>query len=146
LLSKKILLVDDNPDDVELTIQALRRNKVTGEIAVVHDGEAALEFLLGSGEGSADNRPALPTFVLLDLDLPRMSGFEVLRRLRADERTKLLPVVILSSSGEERDILSGYKLGVNSYVRKSVNFTSFVKAVGQLALYWLMLNEVPNGL
>ncbi len=134
-----ILLVEDNPDDEALTRRALAKNNIQNEVVVAHDGAEALNHLLG-----ADARAApLPEVILLDLKLPKVDGLEVLRRIRADERTRLLPVVILTSSNEERDLLAGYGLGANSYIRKPVEFGQFVEAVRQLGLYWLVLNEPP---
>jgi len=130
-----ILLVEDNPDDEALTRRALQKNNVKNELMVAHDGQEALDLLLSGGR--------LPQLVLLDLKLPKIDGLEVLRRLRSDERTKLLPVVILTSSTEERDLVNGYSLGANSYVRKPVDFTEFTEAARQLGLYWLLLNEAP---
>ena len=140
---KWILLVEDNPDDEELTKRAFRRNNFVNELVVVRDGAEALRFLLG-GEGHRD--PGLtpnPTVILLDLKLPKVDGLEVLRGIRADPRTKLVPVVILTSSKEEEDIASGYRLGCNSYIRKPVDFNQFTEAVRNLGLYWLLLNEPP---
>ena len=138
---KTILLVEDNPDDELLALRALRKNDIAGEVAVVRDGVEALDYLFGTGNhGDAG---LLPRLILLDLNLPKLGGLEVLRRLRSDERTRLLPVVILSSSGEQRDMRDGYGLGANSYVRKPVNFEQFVRAVEQLKSYWLVLNEAP---
>jgi CheY-like chemotaxis protein len=135
--SKKfILLVEDTPDDIELTLRAFRKNNIANMIEVVRDGAKALEYLLGND----DERP-LPTLVLLDLKLPKVDGHEVLRRIRADERTRCLPVVILTSSREESDILEAYENGANSYIRKPVDFAAFVEAVQKLGLYWLLLNE-----
>lgn len=136
-----ILLVEDNPDDVDLTLRAFKKHNLANQIQVVRDGVEALEFLLG-GEGSG---PAgeLPELVLLDLKLPRVDGFEVLRRIRDTERTRLLPVVVLTSSAEEEDVLQSYRLGANSYVRKPVNFNEFIEAAKQLGLYWLVLNRSP---
>jgi len=139
---RRILLVEDNPDDIELTLRAFKKNNIANEIVVARDGAEALEQLHGSGAGAAV-LPALPAVVLLDLKLPKVDGLEVLRRIRGDERTALLPVVILTSSREERDLVSGYSLGANSYVRKPVDFAEFLEAVKQLGLYWLMLNESP---
>lgn len=132
-----ILLVEDNEDDIELTRRAFARSHVANTMHVVRDGAEAIERLLGK-----DGAP-LPALVLLDLKLPKVDGLEVLRRLRADERTRLLPVVILTSSREERDVIEGYRLGANSYVRKPVDFAAFQVAVEQLGLYWLVLNEKP---
>ena len=132
-----ILLVEDNLDDETLTLRALKKNNIANDIATARDGAAALELLLGP---AAKEPPAL---VLLDLRLPKVDGLEVLRRLRADERTTLVPVVILTSSKEEQDLLTGYKLGANSYIRKPVDFNRFVEAVKHLGLYWLVLNEPP---
>ena len=137
-----ILLVEDNPDDEALTLRALRKANVGNEVVVVRDGVEALDFLFGSGGQDPATRPHV---VLLDLKLPKVDGLEVLRRIRADERTKLLPVVILTSSDEEQDRISGYALGANSYVRKPVDFAQFADAVRQLGLYWLVLNQPPPG-
>jgi CheY-like chemotaxis protein len=139
---RTILLVEDNPDDVALTLRALRKNNILNEIIVAHDGAEALDSLFGSGPyASASSR--LPDVVLLDLKLPKVSGFEVLSRIRSEERTKLLPVVIMTSSKEEQDLATGYALGANSYIRKPVDFTQFADAVRLLGLYWLVLNEPP---
>ena len=135
-----ILLVEDNRDDVDLTLRAFKGNNITNEVIVASDGVEALEYLFGT-EGAAAKR--LPSIVLLDLNLPRVNGLEVLQRIRADERTRLLPVVILTSSTEERDLVEGYKLGANSYVRKPVDFIEFTQAARQLGLYWLLLNQSP---
>lgn len=139
--TKPILLVEDNPDDEALTIRAFRKNKIENEIVVAHDGVEALDFLFGTGAYVGRDPMQLPQVVLLDLKLPRVDGLEVLRRIRADARTRLLPVVILTSSKEEQDVISGYSLGANSYVRKPVDFEEFVAAARQLGLYWLLLNE-----
>ncbi len=143
-MSKKfILLVEDNPDDVELTLRALRKNNVENGVEVVRDGAEALDFLFGAGAYANRDTGILPVVVLLDLKMPKIDGLEVLRRLRSDKRTKLLPVVILTSSDEEQDIVQGYNLGANSYVRKPVDFAKFCEAVRQLKLYWFLLNEPP---
>jgi two-component system, response regulator len=135
------LLVEDNPDDEALTRRALAKNNIHNEVVVAHDGAEALEYLLGTGTPAGTGGP--PEVVLLDLKLPKVDGLEVLRRIRANERTRLLPVVILTSSREERDLIAGYGLGANSYIRKPVDFGQFVEAVRQLGLYWLVLNEPP---
>lgn len=138
-----ILLVEDNPDDEALTLRALKKNNITNGVVVARDGVEALDYLFGTGNHAGHNPRCLPQVVLLDLKLPKVDGLEVLRRVRADERTKLLPVVILTSSNEEQDRLMGYGLGANSYVRKPVDFGQFIEAVRQLGLYWLLLNEQP---
>lgn len=138
---KIILLVEDNSKDEALTLRALKKNGVANEVAVTRDGAEALDYLFCTGAYTGRNPTDVPTLVLLDLNLPRIGGFDVLRRIRAEERTKLLPVVILTSSDEERDLTEGYKLGANSYVRKPVEFQEFVTAVQQLGLYWMILNE-----
>ena len=140
---KIILLVEDNPDDEALTIRALKKNNIGNHLVVVHDGAEALDYLFCTGIYADRDVKDLPQIVLLDLNLPKIDGLEVLRRIRENETTSLLPVVILTSSKEEQDILKGYKLGANSYVRKPVDFNQFVEAVHQLGLYWLVLNEVP---
>jgi two-component system response regulator len=139
---KVILLVEDNSSDEALTLWALRKNNIGSDVIVVRDGAEALDYLLGRRNDSGSAR-AMPQLVLLDLNLPKIDGLEVLRRIRADERTKLLPVVILTSSGEEQDIIQGYGLGANAYVRKPVDFIQFANAVLQLGLFWLMVNEPP---
>lgn len=138
--AKVILLVEDNPNDIELTRHALSRHNIANELVVAQDGVEALEYLFGKSEG--ENRK-LPAVVLLDLKLPRVDGLEVLREIRGNERTRYLPVVILTSSNEERDIIDGYSLGANSYIRKPVDFGQFSEAIRHLGLYWLVLNEVP---
>lgn len=140
-----ILLVEDNPDDEALTLRALKKNNISNEIVVARDGVEALDFLFGTGAYAGRDVSALPELVLLDLKLPKIDGFEVLKKLRADPRTSLLPVVILTSSKEQKDIVEGYGLGANSYVRKPVDFEQFVEGVRQLGLYWLVLNERPSG-
>jgi two-component system response regulator len=138
-----ILLVEDNPDDEALTLRALKKNNIKNEVVVARDGAEALDYLFRVGKYSGTGPSPIPQVVLLDLKLPKIAGLEVLRQLRADERTKLLPVVILTSSNEEQDRISGYGLGANSYVRKPVDFNQFIDAVRQLGLYWLILNEPP---
>jgi two-component system, response regulator len=140
--NKSILLVEDNPDDEELTLLALRESRILNEVVVVRDGVEALDYLFATGP-YAGQPPELPQVILLDLKLPKLDGLDVLQRLRASERTALIPVVILTSSSEEEDILASYRLGANSYVRKPVAFERFVDAVRQLGLYWLLLNEGP---
>jgi two-component system response regulator len=141
--NRKILLVEDNPDDVELTKRAFIKNHIQNEIIVVNDGLTALDYLLQRGKYSTITEPHLPAVVLLDLKLPKLDGFEVLSAIRSNEKTKLLPVVILTSSNEEQDIIKGYKNGANSYVRKPVIFEEFIEAVSKLGMYWLLLNEPP---
>ena len=133
----KILLVEDNPDDVALTIRALKSHNITNDVVVAADGVQAIDYLFGTQSAKDE----LPAVVLLDLKLPKVNGMEVLQRIRSEERTKLLPVVILTSSDEERDIIEGYSLGANSYVRKPVDFVDFTKAAQQLGLYWLLMNR-----
>jgi two-component system, response regulator len=141
---KMILLVEDNPDDEELTLRALKKNKIGNNLAVARDGAEALDFLFGTGAYSNRDINNLPQVVLLDLNLPKVDGLEVLRRIRKNETTRLLPVVILTSSKEQQDIVKGYALGANSYIRKPVDFNQFVEAIRQLGLYWLVLNEAPQ--
>jgi CheY-like chemotaxis protein len=138
-----LLLVEDNPDDIELTRRAFARNNIINQLVVVTDGEAALHYLFATGPYAGRDPQALPHAVLLDLNLPKISGLEVLRRIRAQETTRRLPVIILTTSREERDIVGSYDLGANSYVRKPVDFGQFVEAARQLGLYWLVLNEQP---
>lgn len=138
-----ILLVEDNPDHELLTLRALKKNNIDNKVVVAHDGVEALDFLFGTGPHADRDTSELPTVILLDLKLPKVDGLEVLRRLRADERTRLLPVVILTSSDEERDLVQGYNLGANSYIRKPVDFAEFTDAMRHLGLYWLVLNQPP---
>jgi len=144
MAQKSILLVEDNPDDEVLTLRALRKSKIANEIVVARDGVEALDYLFCTGMYAGRDPLELPQVVLLDLKLPKIDGLEVLQRIRADERTRMLPVVILTSSKEEPDMASAYTRGANSYVRKPVDFNQFVDAIGQLGLYWLVLNEVPS--
>lgn len=140
-----ILLVEDNPDDADLTLRAFRRHNISNEVIVVTDGVEALDFLMSTGKYSGAARRILPAVVLLDLKLPKLDGLQVLRRIRADPTVCLIPVVVLTSSQEEQDIVESYKLGANSYVRKPVDFTEFMEAARILGLYWLMLNEPRCG-
>ena len=141
MIPGKILLVEDNPDDVKLTLRAFKANNISNDVIVAEDGVQALDYLFGK-DGNTGGE--LPSVVLLDLKLPRINGMEVLQKIRADERTKLLPVVILTSSDEERDMLDGYSFGANSYVRKPVDFMEFTQAAKQLGLYWLLMNRTPQ--
>lgn len=138
-----ILLVEDNPDDETLTLRALKKNNIKNEVIVAHDGVEALDFLFGTGAYAGRDVNAAPDVVLLDLKLPKIDGLEVLRTIRNNESTRLLPVVVLTTSSEDQDKLKSYDLGANSYVRKPVDFQQFIEAVGQLGLYWLILNERP---
>ena len=138
---RKILLVEDNPDDVALTLRAFKKNNIANQVVVASDGQAALDWLFGEGEFSGRDPTELPAFVLLDLKLPKVDGLEVLRAMRADPRTRLLRVVVLTTSREEQDVVESYSLGANSYIRKPVDFDEFLHVVGQLGLYWLILNE-----
>jgi two-component system response regulator len=143
---KIILLVEDNPDDVELTLRAFKQNNILNKVVVARDGVEALDYLMGTGIHTGRDVKDLPVVTLLDLKLPKMDGLEVLKRIRSSEMTKLLPVVILTSSNEEKDLINGYTLGANSYIRKPVDFTHFVEAIKSLGLYWLVWNEpVPVG-
>ncbi len=140
---KVILLIEDDPDDEALALRALKKNNIKNKVVVAHDGVEALDYLFGQG-AYADRDPTdMPQVILLDLKLPKLDGLEVLRQIRADERTKLLPVVILTTSKEEQDLIDSYSLGANSYTRKPVDFIQFTEAVRQLGLYWLLLNESP---
>ena len=141
--NKKILLVEDNPDDEVLTLRALRTNNIVNDIDVARDGVEALDYLFARGEYEHRQGEALPQVMLLDLKLPRVDGLEVLQAVRENERTSMLPVVVLTSSSEQEDIVKSYSLGANSYIRKPVDFEQFVEAVRQLGMYWLVLNEGP---
>jgi CheY-like chemotaxis protein len=137
------MLVEDNPDDEELTLLAFERNNISSEVVVAHDGVEALDYLFGTGIYTDRDMSVMPALILLDLQLPRINGLEVLRRLRADNRTKLIPVVILTTSNEQQDLINSYSLGCNSYIRKPVDYDQFLTAVHQLGMYWLILNEAP---
>jgi len=141
--NRPILLVEDNPDDQKLTVRALKKNNITNDIVIVADGAEALHYLFGTGQFAGRDVRERPTLVLLDLKLPKVDGLSVLAQIRADERTRLVPVVVLTSSAEERDLVNSYSLGVNSYVRKPVDFLEFVDAARQIGVYWLMLNQQP---
>lgn len=143
MTEKIILLVEDNPDDEVLTLRALEKNNILNEVVVVRDGAEALDYLFKRGKFSDQDKNNLPEIILLDLKLPKVDGLEVLRRVREDKRTKLLPVIVLTSSKEEQDIVDSYNLGANSYIRKPVDFSQFSDAVRQLGLYWLVLNVAP---
>ena len=143
MTARTILLIEDNPSDIELTRRALERSHVANELMVIQDGQEALDYLLCRGDYDGREVPALPSLVLLDLKLPRVPGLEILHAVRSDPRTRRLPVVILTSSNEERDVAASYDLGVNSYIQKPVDFNRFAEAVRQLGLYWLVLNEAP---
>lgn len=139
-----ILLVEDNPDDAELTLRAFEKSKLVNRVVVARDGQEALEYLFSTGPHAARTEEDDPQVVLLDLKLPKLDGLNVLRRIRADERTKRIPVVILTSSNEERDLIASYDLGANSFVRKPVDFAEFIEASRNLGLYWLVLNQLPS--
>ena len=136
-----ILLVEDNPDDVELTMRAFRKNNIANNVVVAHDGVECLDYLFGRGAYAGRNTADTPRIILLDLKMPKMDGLHVLEHLRADERTRLTPIVILTSSKEDQDLVNSYKSGANSYVRKPVDFSEFLEAVRQIGLYWLLINE-----
>jgi CheY-like chemotaxis protein len=140
---KIILLVEDNPDDEALTLRALKQSKLANEIVITRDGTEALDFLFGTGAYAGRDVTSTPGVVLLDLKLPKLSGLEVLQQMRADPRTRLTPVVVLTSSSEDEDMMKSYELGANSYVRKPVVFGKFADAVSQLGLYWMLLNQPP---
>jgi CheY-like chemotaxis protein len=138
-----LLLVEDNPDDEELTLLAFEQSAIANEVVVAHDGVEALDYLFSTGMYADRNPSLMPALILLDLQLPRINGLEVLQRLRADPRTKLVPVVILTTSNEQQDLINSYSLGCNSYIRKPVDYDQFITAVQQLGMYWLLINEPP---
>ena len=142
-MEKMILLVEDNPNDEELTLRALRKANIANEVFVARDGQEALDFLFGTGRHAGRELAKVPAVVLLDLKLPKLDGIDVLQRMRADPRTKLVPVVVLTSSSEDEDMLRSYQSGANSYVRKPIEFSAFANAVTQLGMYWLLLNQNP---
>jgi two-component system, response regulator len=139
-----IILVEDNPDDAELSIRALNKNKIVNALVHLKDGQEALDYIFCKGVYENRNIKDIPKVILLDIKMPRVDGIEVLKRIKADPCTKMIPVVLLTSSKEEKDILESYQLGVNSYIVKPVNFDSFIKVVSDLGLYWLLLNQLPN--
>jgi CheY-like chemotaxis protein len=140
---KIILLVEDNPDDITLTLRALKKNSILNEVVVAKDGVEALDYLFGTGIYAGRDTSVMPVVTLLDLKLPKIDGFEVLKRVRSNERTKLIPVVILTSSKEDDDLINGYSLGANSYIRKPVDYEQFTEAIRELGLYWILINEPP---
>lgn len=139
-----ILLIEDNPSDAELTIRALRKNKIINALLHLHNGEDALEYIFGTGKYTGRNVEEVPKIILLDLKMPKIDGLEVLKKIKSDERTKIIPVVLLTSSKENKDIIDSYRLGVNSYIVKPVDFEDFVKAVSDVGLYWLTMNQPPE--
>lgn len=139
-----ILLAEDNPNDAELAIRALKKNNILNNILHLEDGEAVLHYIFGTGKYAERDIREIPRVILLDLKMPKMNGLEVLKQLKSNERTKVIPVILLTSSKEDRDITEGYKLGVNSYIVKPVGFENFVKAVADIGLYWLIMNEPPK--
>jgi len=138
-----ILLVEDNPDDIKLTLRALKKSNILNEVVIAKDGVEALDYLFGTGKYEGRDLSVMPQLILLDLKMPKLDGMEVLQRIRKNEKTQLLPVVVLTTSSEDRDKIESYKLGANSYIRKPVDFNQFVEAVQQLGLYWLVLNDPP---
>jgi two-component system response regulator len=142
-MEKMILLVEDNPNDEELTLRALRKANIANEVAIARDGQEALDFLFGAGKYAGREPPTMPAVVLLDLKLPKLDGIDVLQRIRADPRTKFIPVVVLTSSSEDEDMVRSYQSGANSYVRKPIEFSAFANAVTQLGMYWVLINQIP---
>ena len=142
-MEKTILLVEDNPNDEELTLRALRKASIANEVFVARDGQEALDFLFGEGKYAGREPTTMPAVVLLDLKLPKLDGIDVLQRIRADPRTKLVPVVVLTSSSEDEDMVRSYQSGANSYVRKPIEFSAFANAVTQLGMYWVLINQIP---
>ncbi len=144
-MEKTILLVEDNANDEELTLRALRKANIANEVFVARDGQEAVDFLFGTGQHAGREPPRMPAVVLLDLKLPKLNGIDVLQRIRADPRTRLIPVVVLTSSSEDEDMLRSYQSGANSYVRKPIEFSAFANAVTQLGMYWMLINQTPPG-
>jgi two-component system response regulator len=142
-MEKTIMLVEDNPDDEELTLRALRKASIANDVFVARDGREALDFLFGTGQHAGREPQTMPAVVLLDLKLPKLDGIDVLQRMRADPRTRLVPVVVLTSSSEDEDMLRSYQSGANSYVRKPIEFSEFAHAVTQLGMYWMLINQTP---
>ena len=142
-MEKTIMLVEDNPDDEELTLRALRKASIANNVFVARDGQEALDFLFGTGQHAGREPQTMPAVVLLDLKLPKLDGIDVLQRMRADPRTRLVPVVVLTSSSEDEDMLRSYQSGANSYVRKPIEFSEFAHAVTQLGMYWMLINQTP---
>jgi len=142
-MEKMILLVEDNPNDEELTLRALRKANIANEVFVARDGQEALDYLFGTGSRAGHGPATMPAVVLLDLKLPKLNGIDVLHRIRADPRTKLIPVVVLTSSSEDEDMVRSYQSGANSYVRKPIEFSAFANAVTQLGMYWVLINQIP---
>ena len=142
-MEKMILLVEDNPNDEELTLRALRKANIANEVAIARDGQEALDFLFATGKYAGREPTTMPAVVLLDLKLPKLDGIDVLQRIRADPRTKLVPVVVLTSSSEDEDMVRSYQSGANSYVRKPIEFSAFANAVTQLGMYWVLINQIP---
>lgn len=143
MINREVLLVEDRQDDIDLTLRSFKDANVKNKINIVRDGAEALDFIFARGQYASRDIKDIPSVILLDIKLPKVDGLEVLQQIRADERTKLIPVVVLTSSGEEKDRLSCYKIGCNSYVRKPVSFPEFAKAIKELGMYWLLLNEPP---
>jgi len=142
-MEKMILLVEDNPNDEELTLRALKKANIANQVAIARDGQEALDFLFSTGKYAGREPPTMPAVVLLDLKLPKLDGIDVLQRIRADPRTKLIPVVVLTSSSEDEDMVRSYQSGANSYVRKPIEFSAFADAVTQLGMYWVLINQIP---
>jgi two-component system, response regulator len=145
MMEKTIMLVEDNANDEELTLRALRKSNIANEVFVARDGQEAVDFLFGTGRHAGREPTTMPAVILLDLKLPKLNGIDVLQRIRADARTRLIPVVVLTSSSEDEDMLRSYQSGANSYVRKPIEFSAFANAVTQLGMYWMLINQAPPG-